>query len=121
MPAKTDQQAQANPLAGLAQPENFVAEERDVPQEVKDWAEAGFKHYTEVNKNWRKVHLPDEATAKKVVEDARHYVGKMREVPLTVQVREIRQEKNAAGQEVTALIYRVRDRVNSGRKQNSDS
>lgn len=100
-------------LDALEKPARFVPTTREVDERIVNWVEHGFQHWDKVSKDWRTVTLSSEEAANKIVDDARHYAGKIREVPLTVQVRSV--VVNAADG-TAALAYRIRTRVASGRK-----
>jgi hypothetical protein len=113
--------APVNPLAGLAEPQKYIADQREIAPEIRDWVESNFKHWANTSKDWRKVVLPDEATAQKVIDDGRYYAKEIRDVPLTIQVRDALKDEVADGKRVgTALVYRVRSKVNAGRKPNGE-
>lgn len=101
-------------LSALAAPEVFSPAGLEVPEQVKQWVEDGFTYWQAHPKEWRTVPLSSEVAAEAILAQARHYTKALREVPLTVQVREI--QKDPAKPGAVKLVYRVRTRVQSGRK-----
>jgi hypothetical protein len=119
--AETPAETPANPFAALAQPQRFIAEQKSIANEVQGWVENSYDHWKDVSKDWRMVVLPDMETVNKVIEDGRYYCKTLRDVPLSIQVREIRDHLVDGKKVGTALVYRVRDRVNSGRKATTNA
>ena len=59
--------------------------------------------------------LSNIAAAREIVDEARRYGSKVREIPVTLQVRGYENETDGK----VRVVYRVRDKVQSGRKPNS--
>lgn len=100
-------------LGALASADEFRDNVREVAPEIAKWVEASYDKWKTAPTKWRTVVQPTKAAAEYIVEEARHYTGKIRETPLTVQVRQIDEDAKTG---TATLVYRVRDRVNSGRK-----
>jgi hypothetical protein len=104
-------------LDALAAPEVFSPAGIEVPEQVKQWVEEGFAYWQAHPKEWRTVPLSTQAAAEAILAQARHYAKALRSEALTVQVREI--QNDAAKPGSVKLVYRVRTRVQSGRKSPS--
>lgn len=113
VPAPAPAGVDGGDLDALESPGRFVPTSRTIDDRITRWVEGGYQHWENVSKDWRVVTLSSEAAATNIVDDARHYAGKIRETPLTVQVREVTTNPDDG---TAALVYRVRTRVKSGRK-----
>jgi hypothetical protein len=107
--------ANSNPtpdvLAGLEEDERFNPDERPISPKIQGFVDRAYTYWQSHKDEWRAVTLPSKSVVEEVLTDARHYGNHMRAVPVTVQVRSI---DNVEGG--TRLVYRVRDKVRSGRK-----
>jgi hypothetical protein len=101
-----------NALSALATDEEFVKAERDVHQDIKDWAERAFKAWEAKPNSWRHITFASVEDMDTILEDVRHYTNNLRTPSLTVQTQG-KPEKVANG---VRVIYRVRTKVHSGRK-----
>lgn len=91
-------------LTGLANPEVFETTDEPVSDDIITWIENSYDYWQQHNDRWRTVTLESEAAVEAVVEDARRYCTKLRDVPLTFQVKN---GKSTGG----TLVYRVRESI----------
>jgi hypothetical protein len=109
----SDPKGQATDLDLLDQSETYDPDNRPIAPAIMKFVDQAYDAWL-LNKNkWRTTPpLSSRAAVEEIVTDARHYGTKVREVPVTVQVREIVEHDNGTA----SLHYRVRDRVAVGRK-----
>jgi hypothetical protein len=99
----------------LDESEPFDPEGKPVSPQVQAWVEKAYSHWLEFPNAWRTTpRLSSLAAAREIVDEARRYGTKVREVPVTVQVRDYLDETDGGAR----IVYRVRDKVQSGRKPN---
>jgi hypothetical protein len=112
----------------LAKAENFDPEAgTPVADQIVKFVEAAYEAWLIDNDAWRSTPpLSNGASALNIVDESRRYGSKVRDVPVTVQIRGY---ANEAGEAINQrnladytgkvrVIYRVRDKVQSGRKPN---
>lgn len=97
----------------LGQSETFDPDNREIAPAIQKWVDVAYDAWLQNKDAWRTTPaLSSRTAADEIVADARHYGSKLRAVPVTLQVREIVEHDNGTA----TLHYRVRDRVNVGRK-----
>lgn len=108
----------ANDLDALAASSEYSPAGIEVPDQVKAWVEAGFDHWKKFPSQWRNVTLATKEGAEKILEQARYYCANQRAERLSIQTRKEGTGPVETDGKVTGhrLVYRVRTRVQSGRK-----
>jgi hypothetical protein len=110
----TDPKAPAvSDLDLLGQSDNYDPRGRDVPDAIRKWVDTAYDAWLQKPDAWRATPpLSSKAAADEIVADARHYASNLREVPVSVMVRDVVEHPNGTA----TLHYRVRDKINAGRK-----
>jgi hypothetical protein len=99
----------------LATDTTFVKGVRDVPGEVKEWVEGAYQAWLKDRTAWRSITFATAEDMENIMDDARQYTNVLRPVKLTVQT----QGKPESTKDGVRVVYRVRDKVHSGRRPRS--
>ena len=108
-------------LAGiLAQDEVYEPNKREVSADIIQWADTAYNYWLNNRDKWRAVPFPDQKTLAENLADLQYYCREVRDIPLTVQLRngaDGEPIKDPSSGETVGyrLVYRVRDKVKSGR------
>lgn len=98
-------------LSGLSQPTTYQDANRPVADEIIQWVEDSYKHWQENPTRWRTVVLGSEQAVAAALSEGRRYCTKVRETPLSLQVK-------MAGTDGNKLTYRVREAIRRGTSDN---
>lgn len=117
-PKPTPETSINNPLAAaLAAPKPFTPSGMDVPPEVAAWIDAGHAYWTDRPKEWSYVDLADMATADTVIGQGRAYAKTRPQGEVSLVLRSNPEVvEDGEGNKIVRVVYRVRDKVQSGRK-----
>jgi hypothetical protein len=109
----SDPKGPATDLDLLGQSETYDPRGREVSPAIVKWVDTAYDAWLQKPDAWRTTPpLSSRAAVDEIVADARHYAANLRAVPVSVMVREVVEHANGTA----TLHYRVRDKINAGRK-----